>query len=161
MKKYLLILLLISSGAIARAQAISFYDLTNLANLSNGEAHNYLTLGKVFKHLYLEEKDGKKLERFRSVNPKQKEQTVTIGVNTVLSSGGVLRTVTYTTRDPQHIYNLIAQAKRNRMEMRFEGADADNNIYIFDNDFYHVAMYVSNKHGNGLIRVDQKEFVAY
>lgn len=161
MRKYLLILLLFGFGLAANAQSITFYDLTNLTNLSDSEAHTYLTLGKVFKHQYIEEVNGKRVEHFRSINPNVREQTVTIGVNTVLPSGGVLRTIKYTTRDPQHVVNLIAQAKRNKMLLRFQGTDANNNIYIFDNDFYHVSMYISTTVNKGMVQVDQKEFIDY
>ncbi len=50
--------------SIVQAQSISFFDLTNLTNLSIGQAHTYLTLGNVFKHQYLEEIDGKKIKVF-------------------------------------------------------------------------------------------------
>lgn len=161
MKRYLLVLSLFCLCVSARAQSITFYDLTNLTNLSDGEAHNYLTLGKVFKHQYLEQVNGKRVEHFRSANPKVREQTVTIGVNSVLSNGAVLRTITYTTRDPQHVVNLIAQARRNRMTMKFQGLDAYNNIYVFDNDFYHVSMYISTSENKGSVKIEQKEFVGY
>lgn len=161
MKKYLFILLLFCLRQSAGAQSISFYDLTNLSNLSDGEAHTYLTLGKVFKHQYIEDVDGKKLEHFRTVSQQTKEQTITIGVNTVLSNGSVLHTVTYTTRDPKHIVNLIKQAERGKLTMKFQGVDAYNNIYVFDNDFYRVAMYISTTENKGMVKIDQKEFVGY
>lgn len=161
MKKYVLIFFFFSLGKALHAQSITFYDLTNLTNLSDGEAHTYLTLGKVFKHQYIEEVNGKKIEHFRSVAANEKEQTVTIGVNTILSNGTVLRTINYTTRDPQHILNLIAQAKRGKLEMKFQGSDANNNIYVFDNDFYRVSMYISTTENKGSVKIDQKEFVGY
>ncbi|AMR31351.1 hypothetical protein A0256_07895 [Mucilaginibacter sp. PAMC 26640] len=160
MKKCLLIILLTVLGVSSNAQSITFYDLTNLTNLSEGEARLYLTLGKVFKHQYIDETKGHKEEHFRSTNAKEKEQTVTIGESTILSNHTVLRSVTYTTRDPQHILNLIAQAKRSKMTMKFQGSDSNNNIYIFDNDFYHVAMYISTTENKGSVKIDQKEFIA-
>lgn len=157
----MLIVALIMVLADASAQSITFYDLTNLTNLSEGEAHTYLTLGKIFKHQYIDETNGRKEEHFRSINPKVKEQTVTIGASTVLSNHTVLRSVTYTSRDPQHILNLIAQAKRSNMSMKFQGSDANNNIYIFDNDFYRVAMYISTTENKGSVKIDQKEYLPY
>jgi hypothetical protein len=100
MKRYCLILLVLCCFSNARAQSISFFDLTNLTNLSDGQAHTYLTLGNVFKHQYLEEIDGKKIEHFRSKSNKVKEQSITIGENTKLSNGTILRNVTYDHQRP-------------------------------------------------------------
>jgi hypothetical protein len=161
MKKILLILLVFCLRITANAQSITFYDLTNLTNLTDGQAHTYLTLGRVFKHQYIEEKDGLKIEHFRTLNPNISEQTITIGVSKTLSNGTTLRTIAYTTRNPQHILNLIAQAKSGRLVMKFQGSDADNNIYVFDNDFYHVKMYISTTENKGSVVIDQKEFVGY
>ena len=161
MKRYCLILLVLCCFSKARAQSISFFDLTNLTNLSDGQAHTYLTLGNVFKHQYLEEVDGKKIEHFRSRSNKVKEQSITIGENTKLSNGTILRTVTYDTRDPQHIVNLIAQARRAKMIMKFQGQDAYNNIYKFDNEFYLITMTISTTENKGSVVVTQKEFVGY
>jgi len=161
MRKYFLILMLFCFGSNARAQSISFFDLTNLSNLSNSEAHTYLVLGKVFKQQYLQEINGNKIEQFRSIVPKVKEQTVTIGNNIPLPDGKFLRRVSYTTQDPQHIVNLIAQAKRSRMVMKFQGTDANNNIYVFDNDFYHVTMLISTTGSRGSVEVKQKEFTGF
>lgn len=161
MKKYCLIALLFCICTSTYGQSISFFDLTNLTNLTDGQAHTYLTLGNVFKHDYLEEKDGKKIEHFRSKSTKVKEQSITIGENTKLSNGTVLRTVTYDTRDPQHIVNLIAQARRSKLIMKFQGVDKLNNIYKFDNDFYFITMLISTTENKGQVVVTQKEFVGY
>jgi hypothetical protein len=160
MKKYLLIVLLCGLGFAASAQSITFDDLANLTNLSDGQAHTYLVLGRIFKHQYIEDVNGQTVEHFRSINPNQKEQTVVIGVSKALSNGTVLRTITYTTRDPQHIVNMIAQARR-RLTMQFQGADAYNNIYVFDNDFYRVSMYISTTENTGSVKIEQKEFVPF
>ncbi|MFD0763693.1 hypothetical protein ACFQZI_02425 [Mucilaginibacter lutimaris] len=161
MKRFSLIILFISLFVGARAQSISFFDLTNLTNLSDGQAHTYLTLGNVFKHQYLEEKDGKKIEHFRSISPKVKLQSITIGENTKLSNGTVLRTVTYDTTDPQHIVNLIAQARRSKLVLKFQGQDQYNNIYKFDNEFYFITMTISTTENKGQVVINQKEFAGY
>ncbi|TWR26427.1 hypothetical protein FPZ43_14790 [Mucilaginibacter pallidiroseus] len=160
MKRISLLLLLLITAAGGYAQSISFYDLTNLTNLTDGEAHTYLTLGKVFKQQYVEEVGGKRLERFTTINNKVKPQNITIGVKEILSNGTVLHTVTYETFDPQHIVNMIGQAKRAKLIMKFQGVDANNNIYLFDNDFYSVAMYISVKDSRGLVKINQKDFTS-
>jgi hypothetical protein len=161
MKKHLLMLLLFCCGASTYGQSISFFDLTNLTNLSDGQAHNYLTLGNSFKHQYFENVDGKRLEHFRSISPKFKQQSITIGVNTVLKNGTVLHTITYTTFEPKYIINMIAQAKKSKLTMKFQGVDHDNNIFVFDNEFYRVEMYISTTDNKGMVKVNQKEFIGY
>lgn len=161
MKRYCLLLAMLSFCSMVRAQSISFFDLTNLTNLTDGQAHTYLSLGNVFKHQYLQEVDGKKIEHFRSRSNKVKEQSITIGENTILSNGVILRTVTYDTRDPQHIVNLIAQARRAKLIMKFQGQDEQNNIYKFDNEFYFVTMLISTTENKGSVVVTQKEFAGY
>ena len=161
MKKYCLVVLLFCLCLKSYGQSISFFDLTNLTNLSDGQAHTYLTLGKVFKQQYIQEIDGKKIERFRSISNKVKEQSITIGENGKLSNGTILRTVTYDTADPRHIVNLIAQARRSKLIMKFQGQDAYNNIYKFDNDFYFITMTISATENKGQVVVTQKKFVEY
>jgi hypothetical protein len=152
---------MLSFCSIVRAQSISFFDLTNLTNLTDGQAHTYLSLGNVFKHQYLQDVDGKKIEHFCTKSNQVKEQSIIIGENTILSNGVILRTVTYDTRDPQHIVNLIAQARRAKLIMKFQGQDEQNNIYKFDNEFYFVTMLISTTENKGSVVVTQKEFAGY
>lgn len=161
MKKTVAVFLLMCLAAGLKAQSISFFDLTNLTNLSEGQAHTYLVLGGVFKHEYQEEVNGKKLEHFRSRSNKVAPQTIVIGQNEVQANGTVLRTVTYTTQDPQDIVNLIAQSKRSGMVLKFQGQDQDNNIYKFDNEFYDIVMLISTNNNKGSVQVTQKEFIGY
>nr|WP_067059627.1 hypothetical protein [Mucilaginibacter sp. L294] len=161
MKRYCLLLAMLSLCSIVRAQSISFFDLTNLTNLTDGQAHTYLSLGNVFKHQYLQDVDGKKIEHFRTKSNQVKEQSITIGENTILSNGVILRTVTYDTRDPQHIVNLIAQARSAKLIMKFQGQDEQNNIYKFDNEFYFVTMLISTTENKGSVVITQKEFAGY
>ena len=161
MRRYFLILLLFCFNTGSYAQSISFFDLTNLANLSDAQAHNYLTLGKVFKHQYVETVDGKRVEHFRSVGTRFKEQNITIGVSAILKNGTALHTITYTTFEQQYVVNMIAQAKRSKLTLKFQGIDHDNNIFIFDNEFYRVDMYISTTDNKAMVKVNQKEFAGY
>ncbi|MFD0793321.1 hypothetical protein ACFQZX_06800 [Mucilaginibacter litoreus] len=161
MKKYIVFLALLFAGVNSYGQSISFFDLTNLTNLTDGQAHTYLTLGNVFKHQYIEESNGKTIEHFSSKSNKVAHQTITIGQNAILSNGTILRTVTYTTTDPQHIVNLISQARRAQLTMKFQGQDEQNNIYKFNNDFYDITMLISTTANKGSVEISQKEFVGY
>jgi hypothetical protein len=159
MKAYCLIILLFGCSANIYAQSISFSDLTNLTNLTNGEARNYLIGSNVFKHQYIQEQGDKTIELFRSKPSMVKEQTITIGENTKLSNGTVLRTVTYNTTAPRHIVNLIAQARRSKLALNFQGQDKYNSIYKFDDEFYFITITMSTTQNKGQVVVKQKEFV--
>jgi hypothetical protein len=56
---------------------------------------------------------------------------------------------------------MISQAKRSKLTMKFQGVDHDNNIFIFDNEFYRVEMYISTTNNKGMVKVNQKEFIGY
>ncbi|TWR25019.1 hypothetical protein FPZ42_14825 [Mucilaginibacter achroorhodeus] len=161
MKKLVLAIVIIFTGMRLNAQSISFSDLTNLTNLSDGQAHTYLSLGGIFKLDYMKEENGKKIEYFRSKSAKVAPQSITIGVNEIQANGTILRTVLYTTQDPENIVNLIAQAKRAKLIMKFQGMDRDNNIYKFDNEFYNITMLISTNNNKGSVEVKQKEFIGY
>ena len=151
----------VCAGRHSFAQSISFFNLTNLTNLTDGQAHTYLSLGGIFKQDYVQQMNGKKIEYFKSKSPKVAPQTIMIGENEIQANGTILRTVRYTTQDPQHIVNLIAQAKRAKLVMKFQGQDQANNIYKFDNEFYNITMLISTNNNKGSVEVKQKEFIGY
>jgi hypothetical protein len=161
MKRTLLIVLLLFCGATVFAQSITINDLANISNLSNAEAHNYLTLGKKFKRQYIQDVDGNSIEHLNRVGADHKEETVVIGVGSKLSSGAVLRTVTYTTSTSQHIINLIGQAKHMGLIMKLHGADVKNDIYLFDNDFFHIVIFLNHDNVSGSVEVHQKEYLGF
>jgi hypothetical protein len=161
MKKYLFLTLLCLGCVDVFGQSITINDLTNLTNLSNADAHNYLLLAKGFKREYTQEVDGNIVERLNKPSANKNEESVDIGENIKLSSGAILRTVTYKTSTTVHVFNLITQAKSSGIPMRFQGADARNNIYLFDNDFFHITMYISRDNTSGFVQVKQKEYLGF
>lgn len=161
MKKYLFLALLSFCCIDLFGQSITINDLTNLTNLSNGDAHNYLVLTKGFKRKYTQDVDGNTVENLNKIGIEHKEESVAIGVATKLSSGAILRTVAYKTATTKHIFNLITQAKSAGLPMRFQGADSVNNIYLFDNDFFHIVMLISRDNTSGFVEVKQKEYVGF
>lgn len=161
MKKYLLITLLAFCGADLFGQSITLNDLTNISNLANDEAHNYLVIGKGFKQEYLQEVNGNTLEHLHKVSANKKAETVIIGQGTKLSNGSILRTVTYQSQTAKHLFNLITQAKNAGLKMNIQGADAVNNIYLFDNSFFHIAFFVNRDNTYGSVEVKQKEFMGF
>jgi hypothetical protein len=161
MKRALLITLLLFCGVAAFAQSVTVNDLANVANLSNAEAHNYLTLGKKFKRQYIQEVEGKPIEHLNKVDANNKEETVVIGVGDRLPSGSMLRTVTYTTSTSQHILNLISQAKHMGLTQKLHGSDAKNDIFFFDNDFFHIVIFLNHDNISGSVEVHQKEYLGF
>ena len=166
MRKYLFVALLLLCAAGVSAQSITVNDLTSISNQSNADAHNYLVLGKGFKRQYLQEVDGNTVEHMHKTGQNKEtgekvEETVVIGVGTKLSSGTILRTVTYTSLTTKHIFNLITQAKSLGLSMKFQGADSVNNIYLFDNDFFHITMLINRNNAIGSVEVKQKEYLGF
>lgn len=153
--------LLCFCGANLFAQSVTINDLTNLSNLSNADAHNYLVLAKGFKKEFTQDVDGRETEHLNKINADKKQEAVIIGAGNKLSSGTVLHTVTYTTGTTLHVFNLITQAKRAGIPMRFQGADSVNNIYLFDNDFFHIVMYISRDNSSGFVEIKQKEYLGF
>jgi hypothetical protein len=161
MKKYFLIISLAVCGTDLFGQSVTLNDLTNISNLANDEAHNYLVLGKGFKKEYLQDVNGNTLEYLHKSGADKKDETVIIGEGTKLSNGATLRTVTYKSQTAKHLFNLITQAKSAGLKMNIQGADAVNNIYLFDNDFFHVAFYVNRNNSFGSVQIKQKEFLGF
>jgi hypothetical protein len=161
MKKYLFLALLSFCGVDLFGQSVTINDLTNISNLSNADAHNYLVLAKGFKKEYTQEVDGRDTEHLNKVGLDKNQEKVVIGVGTKLSSGTILHTVTYTTTTPVHIFHLITQAKKQGLSMKFQGADSVNNIYLFDNDFFHIVMFINRDNTFGSVEIKQKEYLGF
>ncbi|WP_295719628.1 hypothetical protein [Mucilaginibacter sp.] len=161
MKKYLFLVVTCFCCVDLFGQSVTVNDLTNLVNLSNADAHNYLVLSKGFKKEYTQDVGGNIVEHLHKGGPVNKGEAVVIGVGTKLSSGTILRTVTYTSAITKDIFNLITQAKRLGLDMKFQGADSVNNIYLFDNDFFHIVMLISRDNSSGSVEVKQKEYLGF
>jgi hypothetical protein len=54
---------------------------------------------------------------------------------------------------------MISQAKRYGLDLKFRGADPFNTIYLFDNSFYHVSIYLKRDQTSGLVEIKQKELL--
>ncbi|WP_183557308.1 hypothetical protein [Mucilaginibacter sp. SP1R1] len=161
MKKYLLITLLAFYCGNLFGQSVTLNDLTNISNLPNDEAHNYLVVGKGFRKNYVQDVNSNTLEYLHKVSADKKEETVIIGEGVKLSNGTILRTVTYKSQTTQHLFNLITQAKNAGLKMNIQGADAMNNIYLFDNNFFHITIFVNRNNNFGSIEIKQKEFLGF
>jgi len=58
------------------------------------------------------------------------------------------------------VLSLIAQAKDAGLNINFQGVDASNNIYLFDNSFFAVKIYINVNNTQGIVEVTQKEYIA-
>lgn len=157
MKRVLLILLLFTCGYV-QAQSLTLNDLTNLAQLSNGEAHDYLVLSRKFKRDYIQKINGKQVENYKGFADTTKRETVIIGDGQKLDNGAMLRNVYYATNNRKFLLNMIGQAKQSNFKLSFTGMDANNNIFMFDDDLYHIIINVGRGKGTGSVSVKQKEY---
>ena len=160
MKKYLFLLAaLLFCSVTTFGQSINFNDLVYFTNLTNRQVFDNLLEGSRFRQEYTMNVNGQELEYFRSVGKKANSEKIVIGGYTKLYDGTILRTVNYTSTDGQNIINMIAQVKRYGLQMKFQGADVSNNIYLFDNAFYRVSIYLRRDQKSGLVEIKQKEFL--
>jgi len=140
-------------------QSINFNDLVYFTNLTNRQVFDNLLEGNRFRQEYTMTVKGQELEYFRSIGKKANSEKIIIGGYSRLYDGTILRTVSYTSTDGQNIINMIGQVKRYGLQMKFQGADASNNIYLFDNAFYRVSIYLKRDQTSGLVEIKQKEFL--
>lgn len=157
MKKYLALIVLSLLGISAHAQNLTMSDITNLASLSNSEAHNSLTFERPFQEKYTENVNGLTIDHYQGNTPSSKSETVTIGYGGKSTSGVFLHAVTYNTTNVKYLLNLINQAKSVGLTKQFQGADNNNNIYLFTNFLYTVNVYIANDNSKGFITVKQNE----
>src|ERR1700761_655292 len=157
MKKYLGIIVFSLFALGARAQNLTMSDITNLASLSNSEAHNSLTFERPFQQKYTENVDGLTIDHYQGNTPSSKAETVTIGYGGKTTAGIFLHTVTYNTTNVKYLLNLIGQAKSVGLTKQFQGADNSNNIYLYTNFLYTVNVYIANDNSKGFITVKQNE----
>jgi hypothetical protein len=160
MKKclFLLPVMLLVSLTI-HAQTTKFTDLIYYTSLTNSEVYGSLMQSNYFRQDYSIDVNGHEIEYFKNITGKPNTEKIEVGNFTKLYNGDLLRTVHYTSTDPQHILNMIAQAKHFGLDMKFHGADEANNIYLFDNSFYQVSIYLRRDQTSGLVEIKQKEYL--
>jgi hypothetical protein len=160
MKKYLFLLPVMLLASLSMyGQSTKFSDLIHFTSLSNGEVYNNLLQGNSFRQDYSMDANGRQLEYFKNITGKPNTEKIVVGDYTKLYDGTILHTVNYTSTDPQHILSMINQAKRFGLDMKFQGADEANNIYLFDSSFYHVSIYLRRDQTSGLVEIKQKEYL--
>ncbi len=158
-KNLILLILLLLSCASMYGQSVKFNDLVYYASLTNRQVYDNLKQGSAFKQDYTMDVNGQELEYFKNRGPKPNTETINVGSFTKLFDGTILRTVNYTSTDAQNVINMVSQAKRYGLELKFRGADATNNIYLFDSNFYHVSIYLRRDQASGLVEIKQKEYL--
>jgi len=160
MKKYLLVLpVMLFCTLTMRAQSIKFSDLVFLTTLPNDAVYNNMIQGNAFRQDYSEDVNGQQIEYFKSIGAKPNSERITVGHYTKLYNGTILRTVDYSSTDVQNILNMISQVKRYGLNLQFRGVDVANNIYIYDNSFYLVSIYLRRDQSSGWVEIKQKEYL--
>lgn len=161
MKKTLIISFLFFCGMAARAQSLSLSDLTNMATFDMGRANVFLTQGKPFKQIYMEDKGKLVIHHYKGITPASKCETVVVGDGFVTASGTLLHTVTYTSTQTKYILNLLGQAHAAGFNRSFLGADAYKKIYVYANGLYTMRIFINLDNSSGTIEVKQNDFVTY
>ncbi len=159
MKRYLLLPVLFLFSTNMYGQNIKFNDLVYFTSLTNRQVFDNLMQGNAFRQDYTTSVNGQEVEYFKSIGAKPNSEKINVGVFTKLYNGTILRTVTYTSNDPQNILSMISQAKRYGLLLKFRGVDDSNNIYLYDNDFYHVSIFLRRDQSSGMVEIKQKEYL--
>jgi hypothetical protein len=157
MKQFLAVIVLSMFAISVHAQSLTLSDITNLASLNSSEAHNSLTFERPFQQKYTEKVNGSTIDHYQGNTPASKSETVTINYEPKTALGASLNTVTYNTTNIKYLHNLIAQAKSIGLTKQFQGADRNNNIYLFSNFLYTVNIYIANDNSKGFIMVRENE----
>ncbi|WP_432328361.1 hypothetical protein ACRQ5D_01145 [Mucilaginibacter sp. P25] len=45
--------------------------------------------------------------------------------------------------------------------MKLHGSDVKNDIYLFDNDFFHIVIFLNHDNISGSVEVHQKEYLGF
>ena len=156
-KRYLFVVVLLFGSTISRAQSLSLEELQSLTAMTSDQVHNYLIITKRFKPIGKIVLNGKSYEQFRSnrISPAIAE-TVSLGQTNQLMSGNTTRQVIYHTLRMQDINSFIAQAKRSTMTLVFQGRDAYQHIFRFDNSLFMAIINVGLDKKSGTVLLDEK-----
>lgn len=156
-KKYLFVVVLLFAGMVCRAQSLSLEELQSLTAMNSDQMHNYLVITKRFKPLGKVVLNGKNYEQFRSnrINPAIAE-TVSLGQTNQLMSGNTTRQVIYRTQRMQDLNSFLAEAKRSTMTLIFQGSDAYQHIFRFDNSLFMAVINVGLDKKSGTVQLDEK-----
>src|SRR6185312_5889249 len=156
-KRYLFIGVLLFVGVACRAQSLSLEELQGLTAMTTDQVHNFLIINKGFKPLGKIVINGKSFEHFKSNRIDQSTaETLSLGESNQLMSGNTTRQVIYHTQRLQDLNSLYTQAKRSTMTLIFEGRDAYQNIYRFDNSLFTTVINVSIDKRSGTVQLDEK-----
>ena len=156
-KRYLFAGILLFIGMACRAQSLSLDELQGLTAMTTDQVHNFLIINKGFRPLGKIMINGRNYEHFKSnrVEPSIAE-TLSLGESNHLMSGNTTRQVIYRTLRFQDLNSLYTQAKRSTMTLIFEGRDAYQNIYRFDNSLFSAVINVSLDKRSGTVQLDEK-----
>jgi len=143
------------------AQSIKFGDLVYFTSLTNRQVYNILLQGNDFRQESATEVNGQTILSFKNIVNKTFSEKIIVGSSTTADDGTILRTVQYTSTDINDILYMISQAKIYGLKLGFRGADPDNNIYLYDNDFYHVVIHLRRDQKSGSVEIRQKELMGF
>ena len=156
-KRYLFAIVLLFAGIVSHAQSLSLEELQSLTVMTTDQVHNYLIVSKGFKCIGKTVLNGRNYEQFRSnrISPTITE-TISLGQTTAMLSGSNARQVIYRTMRIQDLNSLLTEAKRSTMTLVFQGSDAYERIFRFDNSLFMAVINVSLDKKSGTVQLDEK-----
>lgn len=157
MKKYIFSIVLFFFSVNAFAQSVTFVELSDLLILSPKQVYDILTSGKRYKLISNDVVNGQSVQRYQSPPTALKGEFILTGGNEVSQKGVALQIVSYGTQEQQYMLNLIKQMERFNYKLSFKGADADRKIFIYENAYSSVTVYLNLNSPASNMDIRQKE----
>ena len=160
MKKCLLLFTLtVIISASSYSQSVKFSDLVYYTNITSRQVYNTLLASNQFAEESVNVINEQPINHFTKIGKNANSEKIVAGKFIKLADGTILRTVQYTSSSARNILSMISQAKSYGLRLRFRGADPSNNIYLYDNDFYNVSIYLRRDQSSGFVEIKQKLYL--
>ena len=155
-KSFLLFTSMVVFSSGIYSQSVKFSDLIYYTNITSRQVYNTLLASNLFAEESINVANGQPIDHFTKIGKNANSEKIVAGKFVKLADGTILRTVEYTSSNARNILSMISQAKSYGLGLRFRGADPSNNIYLYDNDFYNVSIYLRRDQSSGFLEIKQK-----
>jgi len=160
MKKYLLAVGLFILTLSSKAQTMTFPDMVDLGHLNNDQLYATLIATGRYRVNTMAQVNGQDISYYEVIDRNKqvvKGETLVTGAYHTADHDVRLHTFTYQTTYADYVYNLMAQMTKDGYSLTFRGNDASKHIYIYDNQFTHVTIFIPFYHGTSSVEIREKD----
>lgn len=155
MRRFISLFFLVFIFKFCQAQSVSFPDMLNMTSMANAQVHDFL-ISKGFKQEGTQMFNGLVYDQYKSDRAAGKMEMVYIGPGAQTPNGNTQRPISYSSLLSSDLDNLLGEAKKSTLTLIFQGADANKNIFRFDNSLFVATISVAFDKKSGAIDVSQK-----